>query len=341
MKRDARLLGLLVVAGASALGGIIYWCFAQRSPPHGSYSAAYVLAGYWTAPDAPSGSLLEPFGVAVSQSGEVFVTDARGRVVRFDAAGRVVSEWKVAPGESSDPVAVAAAPDGSVLVADYEQDRIRRFTPTGELRGVFAGPGSGDGQLSAPSGVAVDRSGFIYVADFYNHRVQRFRPNGSFDAIIGHGGRMRAGALHYPTGVAVTRGGEVIVADAYNHQLQWFDRQGVFVRRKGRRLLGLWPLRGSSHGAFAVPTSVAVGPDGAVHVADSGNHRLLMLSSAGESVAQWRVRDATPGIYSPEHVAVSPDGTTLYATDLASNRVIVLRVASRPAGSRTPRRTAR
>ena len=40
-----------------------------------------------------------------------------------------------------------------------------------------------------------------------------------------------------------------------------------------------------------------------------------------------------PGIYSPEHISVSPDGATVYATDLASNRVLVLAVTSDlPAG---------
>lgn len=65
-------------------------------------------------------------------------------------------------------------------------------------------------------------------------------------------------------------------------------------------------------------------------MADSGNHRLVMLSSDGEYVAEWRVPDANPRVYSPEHVATSADGTTVYATDLAGHRVLVLAVTPGP-----------
>ena len=59
-------------------------------------------------------------------------------------------------------------------------------------------------------------------------------------------------------------------------------------------------------------------------VADSGNHRVVMLSPAGEYLAHWQIPNASSGVFSPEHIAVSPDGSTVYATDLAGNRVLVL-----------------
>jgi hypothetical protein len=54
-----------------------------------------------------------------------------------------------------------------------------------------------------------------------------------------------------------------------------------------------------------------VGPDGFIHVADSGNHRVVMLSAEGEYLAEWRIPDADPNIFSPEHIAASPDGSTI------------------------------
>lgn len=116
------------------------------------------------------------------------------------------------------------------------------------------------------------------------------------------------------------------MADAYNYQLQWFDLEGAPIRRVGYHLFWIWPRRVSSSAGFAVPTDAAVGPDGLTHVADSGNHRVVMLSASGAHVAAWRIPNANPNIYSPEHVAVSSDGSTVYATDLAGNRVLVLRV---------------
>lgn len=138
---------------------------------------------------------------------------------------------------------------------------------------------------------------------------------------------MGAGALHYPTGMTVTPQGVLVVADTYNYQLQWFDLEGTPIRRAGYHLFWVWPRPVASSAGFAVPTDAAMGPDGLIHVADSGNHRIVMLSAGGSYVAEWRIPDADPNIYSPEHLAVSSDGSTVYATDLASDRVLVLRVA--------------
>ena len=51
-----------------------------------------------------------------------------------------------------------------------------------------------------------------------------------------------------------------------------------------------------------------------------------MAAGGGAYLADWRIPDANLDIYSPEHIAVSPDGSTIYATDLAANRVLVLSV---------------
>lgn len=170
--------------------------------------------------------------------------------------------------------------------------------------------------------------GAIYVADFYNHRVQKFRSNGSFEAAIGHPGRLGPGALHYPTGVDVTPSGELLVADAYNYQLQWFDRQGRSLRRVGYHPFWLWPRPAASPVGFHAPTDAAVGPGGVIHVADSGNRRVVMLSPVGGYVTHWQIPDADPNVFSPEHIAASHDGSTVYATDLGRDRVLVLTVSA-------------
>ena len=144
--------------------------------------------------------------------------------------------------------------------------------------------------------------------------------------MIGHAGRLGPGALHYPTGVAITPQRELLAADAYNYQLQWFDLDGRPLRRIGYHLFWLWPRPAALGAGFFVPTDVAVGRDGLLHVADSGNRRVVMLSADGAYVTEWRLPDAGSLVYSPEHVAASPDGSTVYATDLAGHRVLVLAV---------------
>lgn len=330
-RRPARIgaivLILVAVSAATALG---LWGTRWTVPQAPAAGAGYALKETWDGRMIPDGGLQRPIGIAVAPAGDVYVTDARLRVVHFNAAGEFVGEWGRegdGRGEFKNPVGIAVGRDGAVYVSDFEQDRIQKFTAEGEFLLEFGRGGSNPGELNAPAGLAVDGANAIYVADFYNHRVQKFRPDGSFDAVIGDPGRLGAGALHYPTGVHMTGQGEVLVADAYNYQLQWFDAGGRPLRRAGYHLLWLWPRPTASTTGFYVPTDAATDLRGIIHVADSGNHRVVMLSPAGEYLAHWQIPNASSDVFSPEHVAVSPDGFTVYATDLAGDRILVLRAA--------------
>jgi copper ion binding protein len=294
-------------------------------------AARYAHETSWRGEDLPGGPLERPIGVAVGGDGSVYVTDARRRVLRLDRAGVCRSQWGRrgdGPGEFGNPIGLAVGPTGEVYVSDYEHDRVQVFSPDGRFLRQFGRSDEATGEFRAPAGLALGLGEHVYVADFYNSRVQEFTRDGEFVRIIGHPGRLGAGALHYPTDVAVLRGGRLLVADAYNYQLQWFDERGSSQRRLGHRLLGLWPRPADGRQGFNVPTGVAVGPEGRIHVADSANHRVVMLDPEGGYLAEWRIPDANPKIYSPEQVAVSPDGATVYATDLAGNRLIVLAVRS-------------
>lgn len=324
------LVAAPAIAAAIALGlWGTRWAVARAMPSR----AGYELQAAWEGQTTPGGRLERPIGIAVGPSGDVYVTDARMRVVHFDSAGEFLGEWGGegdGRGEFSNPIGVTVGRDGAVFVSDFEQDRIQKFSAAGVFLLEFGRPGSGPGEFNGPAGLTLDAAGSLYVADFYNHRVQKFGEDGTFQGVIGHAGRVGNGALHYPTGATITGRRELVVADAYNYQIQWFDIEGHPFRRVGYHLWWFWPRPVTSAEGFSVPTDAAVGRDGLLHIADSGNHRLVMLSGDGQYVAEWRIPDANPGVYSPEHVGVSPDGATVYATDLARNRVLVLSVTSDP-----------
>ena len=60
-----------------------------------------------------------------------------------------------------NPADVAAAPDGSVYVADRNNHRIDRFSADGAYLTEWGGMGDGDRQFSNPTGLAVGPDGSV------------------------------------------------------------------------------------------------------------------------------------------------------------------------------------
>lgn len=290
----------------------------------------YELVDYWSETDEGS-SLRDPFAIAVdNRTGNVFVTDSKNqRVVVFDDTGAFLRAFGSAgdgPGQFQRPTGVAIGPEGAVYVADAFQDRIQKFDDEGNFVGQWGEHGKDDDEFDGPHGLAVDGQGRVYVADFVNKGVKRFNADGEFSGAVGRSGQWGAGALDYPTDVAVAASGRLLVADAYNYRIQAFDSEGEHQANWGRHLLWLVPRPAGGSRGFTVPSGVALDAEnGLIHVADSGNRRLVMLDAHGRFVNEWALRDPSDQ-YSPSMVAVSPDGSRIYATDIANDRVIVLEV---------------
>ena len=85
-------------------------------------------------------------------------------------------------GEFDLPAGIAVDRNGNFLVADTNNGRIEKFSPTGTFLNVIGTKGSGRDNWAAPNGIAIDRSGNIYVADAGNHRVEKLAPDGTFIA---------------------------------------------------------------------------------------------------------------------------------------------------------------
>jgi streptogramin lyase len=104
-----------------------------------------------------------PTNVAVAPSGELYVSDGYGnaRVHRFSADGRLIQSWGepgTGPGQFHLPHAIAVAPDGRVLVADRENDRIQVFSPDGEYLEEWTA-------VQRPCGLHMGHDGRVYVGE--------------------------------------------------------------------------------------------------------------------------------------------------------------------------------
>ncbi|NPA91417.1 MAG: TIGR03663 family protein [Chloroflexi bacterium] len=95
--------------------------------------------------------------------------------------------------------------------------------------------------------------------------------------------------------------------------------EAVFREWPATRQLGSGP--GSGPGQFMYPRNVALGPDGSIYVADSGNHRIVKFDPQGQYLLAWGQKGQGPGEFNePWGIAVDKDGF-VYVADTWNHRV--------------------
>lgn len=317
MKKIAQWLGYGILGLVAVLtplgfaGGAINW---NQEPPY-----SLVLA--WGEKGSGPGQFNDPTGIAVKDT-EVFVSDARnGRIQVFDHDGRFKRQFGTPGdglGELGRPMNLTIH-DQKLYVPEYMNDRIQVFSIAGEPLEVIGGPGEGPGQFSAPGGVAVADNGDLFVADFYNHRVQHLRADGTFVkqwGITGETGK-GAGEFTYPTDVTFADDGTLYVADGYGNRVQAFDAGGDFLHKWGGPFaLGLY---GPFKGWLTTATSIAVGPESNVFVADFYNDRIQKFAADGNYLTAFGSEPENPG-HTAMAIAIGSDGT-VWSVNFADNRV--------------------
>src|SRR4051795_5857191 len=92
------------------------------------------------------------------------------------------------PGQLNAPRDAATDSAGNVYVADYNNNRVAKFSPTGAPLKGWGTRGSANGQFIRPYGVAVDAANRVYVADSDNNRIQQFNATGGYLRTYGTAG---------------------------------------------------------------------------------------------------------------------------------------------------------
>jgi DNA-binding beta-propeller fold protein YncE len=146
-----------------------------------------------------------PRGLAVLPDGRIAFSDYAHHVIQlFDpnsgATIPLAGTWDVKGyAEGVGGAAKFSTPyglvyfDGALIVADYDNHRLRRVALDGTVT-TFAGAGTAghaEGSLAAakfnrPQGLAIDGSGAIYISDVDNFRIRRIRGN-AIETIAGSG----------------------------------------------------------------------------------------------------------------------------------------------------------
>src|SRR5215471_17201136 len=197
------------------------------------------------------------------------------------------------------PMGVAVQADGSVLIADSNNFRVRKVAPSGIITTV-AGNGtegfSGDGgpataaKLDLPVAVAATRDGGFLIADAINNRIRKVSSTGIITTVAGNGtegfsgdgGPATAARLWSPNAVSAPADGGYLIADSNNNRVRRVSPTGTITTVAGNGTAGFSGDGGPALGAaLNSVVGVSESPDHSVLIADSGNDRIRRVSPTG------------------------------------------------------------
>nr|XP_015834531.1 PREDICTED: teneurin-m isoform X5 [Tribolium castaneum] len=258
------------------------------------------------------------------------------------------------------PVALAAAPDGSIFVGDF--NLVRKILTDGRVRTVVRLNAT---RVSYRYHMALSPlDGTLYISDPESHQIIRVRntedysdPDHNWETVVGSGERCLPGdeahcgdgalardaKLAYPKGVAVSNDNVLYFADGTN--IRMVDRDGIVTTVIGNHMhKSHWkPL--PCEGTLTIeevhlrwPTELAINPlDNTLHIID--DHMILQLTLDGrvKVVAGRPLHCASPAsgydielathatLVMPQSLAFSSAGD-LYIAESDSQRINRIRV---------------
>jgi sugar lactone lactonase YvrE len=241
------------------------------------------------------------------------------------------------------PIAKAAAAALLLTAASFAQGPPTYTIQTVAGTGVSgfegdSGPAT-SAKLNNPVQVAVDSSGNLIIADQVNHRVRRIGTDGTISTIAGDGtpgfkgdgSPATAAGLFNPCGVVVDGSGNIYLADTHDQAVRKFTAGGSISTIAGTAAAGYTGDGAAAKDATVnTPIGLALDASGNLYIADSFNHAIRKIDTAGNitTVAgsgiagslgdEGAARDAR--LNTPQGVAVDRAGN-IYIADTVGARI--------------------
>jgi sugar lactone lactonase YvrE len=304
---------------------------------------------------AGSGALFNsPSGIAVDNSGDIFVVDTYNNVIRKilpyglvitfagnDTAGYRDGASGVA--EFNSPLGICTDKAGNVYVADTYNNVIRKISPTGDVSTLAGNDTIGyrngtnsTAEFYLPVDVASDTSGNIYVTDNGNQVIREISVSSGTvstfagNSIIGYkNGNADTAEFRGLYGITLDDSGSVYVTEYLNNDVRKI-RKGIVSTLAGNDTLTT-PIgyrNGKNDTAlFNNPAGIAVDSLGIVYISDEFNNVIRKIKNdtvttfAGNTIRGSKNGGAdTAEFYNPIGLAIDRKGN-FYVADNANNSV--------------------
>ncbi|MFZ4796277.1 MAG: PKD domain-containing protein [Bacteroidia bacterium] len=263
---------------------------------------------------ATAAYLYQPFNVAVDNSSNLYIADAKNhRIRKVNAVTGIISTvaGNGTQGYSGDgsaatnanlnyPSSIKLDNSGNLYIADQGNYCIRKVIASTGIITTIAGNGTkgngGDGSaatyanLNHPIGIALDGFGNLYIADFENNKIRKVNAStGIISTVAGSGtfgyggdsGSATSAKLAYPTSVIVDGSGNLYIADTYNNRVRKVNiGTGIISTVAGNGTQAFGGDDSAATGAnLYQPYEVALDASGNLYIADNGNNRIRKVNA--------------------------------------------------------------
>jgi sugar lactone lactonase YvrE len=272
-------------------------------------------------------TLSDPYQVALDGAGNMYVGDYSGsNVTRIPAGGGSAALVALGtPGSEAVQNITGVAVDGAgnLFIGDHENSRILVVTPGGVVS-VLSITGLSTA-LGFPVALAFDAAGNLCIADFTNGQIIRVSTlavvgttSSGLGTVIGMGAYSFTGSTL--TGLTVDAQGNIYAAARTENNSSIIKVTAAGAASE-LSFPGITP-------AISDPQGVAVDAMGNVYVVDTGNNRIVRLTTAGVASAL-----SIRGLPAPTTLGSSLFGVTLdpsgnlYIPDWSNSRIVFVNVS--------------
>ena len=253
----------------------------------------------------------EPYSLEVDEDGSIYVVDRLNAAVRRVAGdtgvittvagtGEAGYSGDGGPGEQAqlrEPNDCFLDGRGGLLIADIQDQRIRRLDLASGIIDTFAGDGEkvrgGDGMparqasILGARAVCMDQHGNTYIAEREGNGVRVVTAGGIMGTVAGaaaergytgDGGSALAATWGAPKAIRCDAAGHIIVVDTENHAIRRIDANtGIVTTIAGGQLGGHGDGGPATDAGLDRPHGCGIAADGTIYIADSNNHRVRVV----------------------------------------------------------------